>query len=62
MKINAKIDEIIAELESTKEEVLKFKKKKNRAAGTRVRKAMQGLKESAQEIREEILRVQKEDW
>jgi hypothetical protein len=62
VKINKKIDEMIAELEGAKEEVLKFKKKKNRAAGTRVRKVMQDTKNTAQDIRVEIMRIQKEDW
>jgi len=62
MKINPIIDNMVQELESAKEEVLKFKKKKNKAAGTRVRKVMQELKKNAQDIRGEILRIQKEDW
>lgn len=62
MKINGVIDSMIEDLESAKEDVLKFKKKRNRSAGTRVRKVMQDLKKKAQDIRVEIMRIQKEDW
>ncbi|CAN5871062.1 hypothetical protein BH24BAC1_BH24BAC1_07290 [soil metagenome] len=46
-----KIKELVLSLESDFE---KFYDKKNSAAGTRVRKGMQDLKNMAQEIRKEI--------
>jgi len=46
-----KIREIVASIES---DVKKFYDKGNKAAGTRVRKAMQELKASAQDLRVEI--------
>lgn len=46
-----KIKELVLSLESDFE---KFYEKKNSAAGTRVRKGMQDLKNMAQEIRKEI--------
>ncbi len=46
-----KIKELVLSLESDSE---KFYDKKNSAAGTRVRKGMQDLKNMAQEIRKEI--------
>jgi len=59
MKINKVIDEMIEELQACKPEVIKFKKKGNKAAGTRVRKIMQNLKNRAQDVRVEVLRIQK---
>ncbi|MCH8277003.1 MAG: histone H1 [Bacteroidetes bacterium] len=38
----------------------KFYEKGNKAAGTRVRKAMQDIKESAQAVRKKILEVRSE--
>ena len=46
-----KIQEIVRELEA---DVAKFSDKKNRAAGTRVRKGLQELKVFAQELRVEV--------
>lgn len=40
-----------------KEDFEKFYEKDNQAAGTRVRKAMQELKELAQEIRKEVQEI-----
>ncbi len=41
-------------VESTEEDFEKFYEKSNKAAGTRVRKAMQELKRMAQDIRVEV--------
>lgn len=41
-------------VESTQEDFEKFYEKSNKAAGTRVRKAMQELKRMAQDIRVEV--------
>ena len=47
----SEIQELISSLESDFE---KFYEKKNQAAGTRVRKGMQDLKNLAQDIRKEV--------
>jgi len=44
----------------TQGDVDKFLNKKNQAAGTRVRAAMQQIKALAQEVREEVLELRKE--
>lgn len=44
-------------LESTQADVDKFSEKKNNAAGTRVRQAMQEVKKIAQELRLEIQEI-----
>lgn len=41
-------------VESLEDDFTKFYEKGNKAAGTRVRKAMQDLKQKAQEIRAEV--------
>ncbi|MEX1054594.1 MAG: histone H1 [Rhodothermales bacterium] len=41
-------------LESMEEDFAKFYEKGNKAAGTRIRKAMQDLKKKAQDIRVEV--------
>jgi hypothetical protein len=41
-------------VESTQEDFEKFYEKSNKAAGTRIRKAMQELKRMAQDIRVEV--------
>ena len=46
-----KIKELVASIES---EVTKFAEKGNKAAGTRVRQAMQELKKIAQDVRIEV--------
>jgi hypothetical protein len=45
------IDQITEALESIQEDVVKFDEKGNKAAGTRVRKAMQLIKGAAQDVR-----------
>ncbi len=47
-------DQLKALVESAEADFDKFYNKKNKAAGTRVRKAMQELKNLAQDIRREI--------
>lgn len=47
-------EELTAMLEESKEDFAKFYDKHNKAAGTRVRKVMQELKKTAQDIRIEI--------
>ena len=44
----------------TQGDVDKFTEKKNQAAGTRVRAAMQQIKALAQEVREQVLNMRKE--
>lgn len=51
MKHYEKLTKLVAELE---EDYVKFYEKGNNAAGTRVRKGMQTLKEFAQEIRADV--------
>lgn len=45
------IDQITEAIESIQEDVVKFDEKGNKAAGTRVRKAMQLIKGAAQDVR-----------
>ena len=49
-----KFEELKAVIASLEDDVDKFYNKQNSAAGTRVRKAMQDLKNLAQEIRTEV--------
>ncbi|MCG8340457.1 MAG: histone H1 [Cytophagales bacterium] len=51
MKMYHKVQELVNSLE---EDFYKFYDKSNKAAGTRVRKGMQALKELAQEIRNDV--------
>ena len=47
-------------IDGTEEDVQKFYEKGNKAAGTRVRKAMQELKKKAQDIRVEIQEIKQD--
>ena len=47
-------NKIKEELDSIEEDVRKFYDKGNKAAGTRVRKAMQNVKQHAQDLRNDI--------
>lgn len=51
MEVFEKIKSLLAECE---EDVVKFYEKGNKAAGTRVRKAMQDLKKLAQDLRVDV--------
>ncbi len=50
----SRVEELQELVDSTKEEMVKFYDKGNKAAGTRARKGLQELKKLAQEIRLEI--------
>lgn len=50
----SRFDEVQGHLDAAKEDFEKFYDKGNKAAGTRVRKAMQELKSLAQDIRLEV--------
>ena len=52
------LEELVA---ATKEDAVKFYDKGNKAAGTRVRKAMQDIKNLAQEIRLEVQDIKNQD-
>lgn len=47
-------DQIKKVMESTEEDVAKFVEKGNKAAGTRVRQAMQEIKKLAQQVRLDV--------
>ena len=49
-----KFDELAQVIDDARGDVEKFESKGNKAAGTRVRKAMQSVKQLAQEIRIEV--------
>ena len=53
-------DELVEVLEAVKPDVEKADRG-NKAAGTRVRSAMQQLKKAAQEVRKEILGLRQQD-
>jgi hypothetical protein len=53
-KITELFEEIKATIEETQGDVEKFTEKGNGSAGTRVRKAMQSLKNLGQEVRKEV--------
>jgi len=50
-------ESLVALLESIRSDVEKVEVKKNKAAGTRVRKAMQEVKKLAQQVRQDILEM-----
>lgn len=50
----SRFSELRGFVESLEDDFAKFYEKGNKAAGTRVRKAMQDLKRKAQDIREEV--------
>ncbi len=49
-----KFDELQNKLNELAEDFLRFYEKNNKAAGTRVRKGMQALKNMCQEVREDV--------
>lgn len=53
-RFEKRYDELTGILEDSKEDLMKFYEKGNKAAGTRARKAMMELKNLAHEIRQEI--------
>lgn len=53
----ARFDEVKSLIDSLEGDFDKFYNKKNQAAGTRVRKGMQDLKNLAQEIRSEVQNI-----
>lgn len=53
-RFEKRYDELSGILEDSKEDLMKFYEKGNKAAGTRARKAMMNLKKLAHEIRQEI--------
>ncbi len=53
-KITELFEEIKATIDGTESDVEKFTEKGNGSAGTRVRKAMQSLKNLGQEVRKEV--------
>jgi hypothetical protein len=55
-----KFEQIKALIESTQGDAEKFFDKGNAAAGSRIRKAMQGLKKLAQELRLEVQEFKKQ--
>ncbi len=50
----SRLDEIKGIITGIEDDMVKFYKKGNKAAGTRARKGLQGLKKLAQEVRLEI--------
>ena len=55
-----RFNELRAMVEAIEADAAKFFDKGNKAAGTRVRKAMQELKNTAQEIRAEVQKIKNE--
>ena len=53
-RFEKRYDELTDILEGSKEDLMKFYEKGNKAAGTRARKSMMSLKKLAHEIRQEI--------
>lgn len=49
--MNELLDNLVELVDSIREDAAKFEEKGNKAAGTRVRKAMQAIKGAAQEVR-----------
>lgn len=60
IQIQTEIELWIKELESNKKDLLKFYKRGNKSAGIRVRKKLKLLKNKAQELRMDILRLIRE--
>lgn len=56
-----RFEELSGMLKGLEDDFLKFYEKGNKAAGTRVRKGMQELKNLAQEIRKEVQDLKNED-
>jgi len=55
VKVLKSYDDLVVLVESIRDDVEKAEAKGNRAAGTRVRKAMQEVKKTAQQVRQDIL-------
>lgn len=49
--MNELLDNLVELVDSIREDAAKFDEKGNKAAGTRVRKAMQSIKATAQDVR-----------
>lgn len=49
--MNELLDNLVELVDGIREDAAKFEEKGNKAAGTRVRKAMQAIKANAQEVR-----------
>ena len=52
--MSAIYEELVAKVHEIEEDVKKFYEKENKAAGTRIRKAMQEVKGLAQQVRTDI--------
>ena len=48
-------DELVALVEGVRDDVVKCTERGNKAAGTRVRAAMQAIKQAAQHVRKDVL-------
>ena len=53
-------DELVRLVNDVRQDLEKAEVKSNRAAGTRVRKAMQDIKKAAQRVREDVLKLRGE--
>lgn len=60
-RFDERYDELTDLVEGSKEDLMKFYQKGNKAAGTRARKAMMSLKKLAHEIRQEIQDIKKNE-
>lgn len=56
-RFEKRYDELTGIIEESKDDLRKFYEKGNKAAGTRARKAMMGLKKLAHEVRQEIQEI-----
>ena len=56
-RFEKRYDELTGILDESKEDLMKFYEKGNKAAGTRARKAMMELKKLAHEVRQEIQEI-----
>ena len=54
-------DELVRLVTEVKADLEKAEQKSNKAAGTRVRKAMQDMKKAAQKVREDILKLRTQE-
>jgi len=54
-------DELVQLLEDTRADLVKAEERGNKAAGTRVRKAMQQVKKLAQQVRQDVLALREGD-
>jgi len=54
-----KFEQFLSEVEALKDDVVKFYEKENKAAGARLRKGLQNIKNLAKELRAEISELKK---